>query len=182
MIMYKSIESLKEDKAKELKQLKDHIDNFLKIKGLDFFALLTTNGLIIEKFEKKEIDQRVLWAIITKILNICNWGISKVPDLREDESVSDIIEIVFRAGIIIIKQIGDGFIIFLLLKRITDKNKLYLELNSLSYQINSLLGDTDKPQISNKIDNEIEKLKSYIDEMNAPKLSEIKKMLKYIVD
>lgn len=180
--MYKSIDNLKKDKSEELKELKNYINDFLELEGIDFFALTSRNGLIIEKFYEKEINERIISTTITKVLSICDWSISKISDLNIEESKSDVIEIVYRAGIIIIKQIGNKFTVFLLLKRIIDKNKLYLELNSLSYQINTLLGDVNISQISSKIDSDIEKLKNYIDEMKPPRLSEIKKMLKYIVE
>ena len=170
-------QELNDIKKTLLGSIKKDLDYFLKQDSVLFFALTTDKGLIIEKYSKKEIDARLIGGIISKILNISNWSISKL----DENSNLDSIEICYKTGILIIKPINKKFVVFLLLKRMVDKNNIYLFLNSLSFQIISSTGDYfEVPKEFIQIDNSIAKLKELVQSIEIPKLSEIKNLLKYM--
>ena len=175
--MYSDIEEFKIKKKEEIKVIKKFVNLFLEQKSIKFFAFTTKDGLIIEKHFGKELDERLIGAIITKTLKICSWSTSKL-----DDSQVETIELNYKSGIMLIKPVGNDFIIFLLLERLIEKNKLYLELNALSYQIDSIFSRIDESQEYSEIDRAIDELKKIINKMKKPKLAGIKRLLTYIVE
>ncbi|MHA1271136.1 MAG: hypothetical protein ACTSPY_15185 [Candidatus Helarchaeota archaeon] len=160
-----------------LSKIRKIIDFFFNQNKIRFFALATKEGEIIEKKSNEEFNSRFVGTIIVKILNIINWVIYKL-----DRSSPEVIDIKYNTGNLIIQPINDEFIILLIIEHSINKQKIIASLNSLKFQLSPILNHNITLKESDTINKHIDKLQAIIEKMEPPKLSEIKRLLTYLVE
>ncbi|MHA1248839.1 MAG: hypothetical protein ACTSRP_02490 [Candidatus Helarchaeota archaeon] len=158
----------------DIQKIKRIVKRIISEPSVQCAAFIASNETILEKIPGINITERTLYPILSKIMNICNWGIKRI----NNNEVS-YVQIGSKDGTIILKSYKINFIGLLIFDKNADKNDIDNVSRLFFDEIEETVNIPYYQKGIEKVNSIINNLKTLIENMKTPKLSEIKELLTY---